>query len=67
MIWFTSDWHFGHDKDFAWGGPRGCVSMADNTMKIVNNHNSLVADEDEVYVLGDLMLGDYEYFYNLSG
>ena len=61
MIYFTSDWHFGHDKDFAWGGPRGCVSMADNTMKIVSNHNSVVTDEDDVYVLGDLMLGDYEY------
>ena len=35
MIWFTSDWHFGHDKDFAWGGPRNCISMADNSMKIV--------------------------------
>lgn len=65
MIWFTSDWHFGHDKDFAWGGPRNCESMADNTMKIVSRHNLMIKDEDDVYVLGDLMLGEYEYGINI--
>jgi len=60
MIWFTSDWHFGHDKEFLWG-PRGLPSMFANSQAIVGNHNSMVANDDDVYVLGDLMLGDNEY------
>lgn len=60
MIYLTSDWHFGHDKEFLWG-PRGLPSVYANSMAIVGNHNSMVTDEDDVYVLGDLMLGDYEY------
>lgn len=60
MIWFTSDWHFGHDKEFLWG-PRGLPSVYANSQAIVGNHNSMVADDDDVYVLGDLMLGDNEY------
>lgn len=60
MIWFTSDWHFGHDKEFLWG-PRGLPSVYANSQAIVGNHNSMVADNDDVYVLGDLMLGDNEY------
>lgn len=60
MIYFTSDWHFGHDKEFLWG-PRGLPSMFANSQAIVGNHNAIVKDEDDVYVLGDLMLGDNEY------
>lgn len=60
MIYFTSDWHFGHDKKFLWG-PRGLPSVAANSQAIVGNHNSIVKDDDDVYVLGDLMLGDNNY------
>ena len=61
MIYFSSDYHFGHDKDFAWGGPRNCTSVEDNSEKIISRHNAIVKDEDDVYILGDLMLGNYEY------
>ena len=60
MIFFSSDYHFGHDKEFLWG-PRGLPSMFANSQAIVGNHNAIVKDEDDVYVLGDLMLGDNEY------
>ena len=60
MIYFTSDWHFGHDKEFLWG-PRGLPSVYANSQAIVGNHNAIVNDNDDVYVLGDLMLGDNEY------
>ena len=60
MIFFSSDYHFGHDKEFLWG-PRGLPSMFANSQAIVGNHNAMVKDEDDVYVLGDLMLGDNEY------
>jgi calcineurin-like phosphoesterase family protein len=59
-IYLTSDLHFGHTKEFLWG-PRGFTSSAIHDEAIIANWNSVVGPEDEVYVLGDLMLGDYEY------
>lgn len=58
-IWVTSDLHFGHDKAFCYG-PRGFDSVEEMNEAIVRNWNELVEDEDDVYVLGDLMLGDTE-------
>jgi calcineurin-like phosphoesterase family protein len=55
-IWFTSDLHFGHDKDFTYT-PRGFNSVQEHDKTILNNFNSVVAKEDDVYILGDLMLG----------
>ena len=61
MIYFSSDYHFGHDKDFAWGGPLNFTSVEDNSEKIISRHNAIVKDEDDVYILGDIMIGNYEY------
>ena len=58
-IYFTSDLHFGHDREFIWG-PRGFTSVHEMNEAIVNNWNSIVNPEDDVYVLGDLMLGNNE-------
>ena len=60
MIWFTSDWHFGHDREFIWK-PRGFTSIQEHDEALIANHNMVVAPEDDVYVLGDLMLGDNEH------
>ena len=60
MIWFTSDWHFGHDREFIWK-PRGFSSLQEHDEAIIANHNRIVAPNDDVYVLGDLMLGDNEH------
>ena len=57
MIWVTSDWHFGHDREFIWKA-RGFASVEDMNEHIINAHNAIVKPEDDVYVLGDLMLGD---------
>ena len=69
-IWFTSDWHFGHDKSFLYE-PRGFSSIAEANEVIMNRHNELVSNDDEVYVLGDLMLGDnnenIEYIKRMNG
>ena len=59
-IFVTSDLHFGHDKKFLWG-PRGFNSSKEHDEAIIANWNSIVGHDDEVYVLGDLMLGDSEY------
>ena len=59
-IWFTSDLHFGHNREFIYG-PRGFQTVWDMDRTIVENWNRMVEPEDDVYVLGDLMLGDSEY------
>ena len=56
-IWLTSDTHFGHDREFIWG-PRGFKSVWENDDAIIKNWNKLVQPDDEVYHLGDVMLGD---------
>lgn len=58
-IWLTSDLHLGHDKEFIWG-PRGFNSVEEHDQTIIKNWNSLVSPDDEVWVLGDLVLGDSE-------
>ncbi|MCR4689564.1 MAG: metallophosphoesterase family protein [Saccharofermentans sp.] len=59
MIYITSDLHFGHDKEFMYS-PRGFKDIEEADNAIVNNWNSIVTDEDDVYVLGDVMLNDDE-------
>ena len=59
-FWFTSDWHFGHDKDFLYE-PRGFNNIIDHDKELIRKHNELVSPNDDVYVLGDLTLGDTQY------
>lgn len=56
-IWVTSDWHFCHDREFIWKA-RGFASVEDMNEHIINAHNAVVKPDEDVYVLGDLMLGD---------
>lgn len=48
--------HFNHNREFIWK-PRGFQSVEEMNEAIVERHNSVVAPEDDVYVLGDLCLG----------
>ena len=57
MIWLCSDWHFCHSRGFVYE-PRGFNSIEEMNETIVNRHNFLVLPEDDVYILGDLMLND---------
>ena len=56
-IWLTSDLHLGHDREFIWS-PRGFNSIEEHDHAIIENWNNLVSEDDEVWILGDLMLGD---------
>lgn len=56
MIYFTSDTHFNHDRQFIYK-PRGFDSIKDADATIINNWNNLINDTDDVYVLGDFCLG----------
>lgn len=58
-IFLVSDWHLCHDQKFVWQ-ERGFQSVDEMNEAIVERHNSLVSNEDDVYVLGDLMLNDNE-------
>ena len=56
-IYFTSDSHFGHDKEFIFK-ERGFNSIEEMNAAIIKNWNSVVQPDDTVYHLGDVMLGD---------
>ena len=56
-IWFTSDLHFCHDKDFIYE-PRGFKSVREMNEAIINNFNEVVGWNDKLYILGDLFLND---------
>ena len=58
-IYFTSDLHLCHKKEFLWGG-RGFTSVEHMNYAILNKWNDLITDEDEVYILGDSILSDTE-------
>ena len=59
MVFVTSDLHFCHDREFIWGA-RGYADVNEMNEAQVRKWNEVVTDEDEVWVLGDLMLGDFE-------
>lgn len=55
-IWLTSDLHFLHNKEFLYK-PRCFDSVEEMNEAIIERHNALVDDEDDVYICGDLCLG----------
>ena len=57
MIWFSSDMHLNHNKNFIYE-PRGFVNIYEMNETIIENFHSLVKPEDELYLLGDIFLGD---------
>lgn len=60
MIFLTSDTHFGHDRMFIYG-PRGFTNIQEHDAQIIKNWNDVISYCDDVYHLGDVMLGDNEH------
>ena len=56
MIYFSSDLHLNHDRDFVWKA-RGFNSVNEMNEEIIKRFNSVVTSEDDLYLLGDLCLG----------
>lgn len=56
MIYVTSDLHLSHSKDFIYK-PRGYETVEEMNKDLIRKYNSVVTDNDEVYILGDLCLG----------
>ena len=58
-IWFTSDSHFSHNKEFLYG-TRGFNTVEEMNTEIIKRWNAKVAPNDIVYHLGDIFLSDTE-------
>lgn len=58
-IYFTSDLHFCHDKNFLYE-PRGFSNIQEHDESIIKNWNEIIKTEDLVYVLGDCVMGTAE-------
>lgn len=58
-IYVTSDLHFGHDKPFI-VQDRGYTSVEEHDGTLVKNWNMVVDCDDDVYLLGDVTVGDNE-------
>lgn len=63
MIYFSSDWHIGHNKDFLYG-KRGFSTIEEHDTEIIKKCNELVQWDDELWLLGDLALGMNEREWN---
>ena len=60
MIYLTSDLHLGHSREFVYK-PRGFSSIEEHDAAIVERWNATIGEDDDVYVLGDLMLNDNDH------
>lgn len=61
-IWVTSDLHFGHQNIIRLGKGRPFATIEEHDQTLIDNWNSVVSNEDLVYILGDIYLGvDGEY------
>jgi len=56
-IFVTSDLHFCHNKEFIYA-PRGFQNVQEMNKIIISNWNSVITPDDDIYVLGDIMLND---------
>lgn len=55
MVYFSSDWHLGHQQPFIWES-RGYKSYEDHTDSIIDSINKEVRLNDILFYLGDLCL-----------
>lgn len=58
-IFITSDLHLGHNKSFIYK-VRGFETVEEMNAEIIRRWNSVVGEEDDVFVLGDLVMGSLE-------
>ena len=61
MIYLTSDFHFCHQKPFIYES-RGFRSSDEMNQTLIDNFNRIININDDVYILGDLLLGGADNF-----
>ena len=57
MIYFSSDLHFNHNKPFIYAD-RGFSSIDEMNTAIIHNFNSVLTYQDDLYLLGDTLMGN---------
>ena len=58
QVWITSDLHLGHDKPFIWEA-RGFDSVQEMNQTIIKNlQKTITKPTDELYICGDVTLGE---------
>lgn len=57
-IWFTSDCHFNHNKEFIYKQRYGLNSVAEHDEHLIELWNRIIAPEDVVFDLGDFIFSD---------
>lgn len=57
MIYLSSDLHFNHNKPFIYAD-RGFSSVDEMNTAIIDNFNSVLTDRDDLYLLGDTLMGN---------
>ena len=68
-VWVTSDLHLGHDKPFVWEA-RGFDSIQEMNQTIIKNlQETITKPTDELYICGDVTLGeiDRELLWQIPG
>ena len=70
MIWLSSDLHLGHNKSFIYES-RGFLSIEEMNNNIIKNFNNIITNDDDLYLLGDTILGNLQdsinFFNQLNG
>lgn len=59
MIYFSSDLHLCHDKEFIYKA-RGFDNIDQMNESIIKNFNSIINEDDDLYLLGDLFLSNFD-------
>lgn len=57
MLYLTSDLHFCHSQPFIYAA-RGYNSVEEMNEDLIRKWNEVIGDNDEVWVLGDIMFND---------
>ena len=58
-VWFSSDFHLGHQKNFIWE-KRGYTSYEDHTNGLIDKLNQQIKTNDVLFYLGDFCLNSSE-------
>lgn len=61
-IWFSSDLHFNHVNIREYCPTRPGLSLEEMNEILIKNWNSRIQQDDEVYMLGDMMMGRSIYW-----
>lgn len=60
-IWFTSDWHLGHQACLdRFAAKRPFKSLEEMHHTLIKKHNNVVKPDDIVYNLGDILFGTFK-------